>query len=115
MNEHWVYFKLMLVICRLSIIGGMVSFSLGVYVILLTDKDILGGQLIALSAFLIVTALMIGGHLSNGDDRRARLEMRLRELAQQSREPSAFRRVQDEINNDQWLHADAPPPIGNKR
>lgn len=114
MNKHRV-FKLMLVICQLSAIGGMVSFSLGVYVILLTDKDALGGQLMALSAFLIVTALMIGGHLSNESTRRARLETRLRELAR-GHESSAFRRAQDEMDLEAWNTNDytEPPAIGGK-
>lgn len=110
------YFRVLRTILGLSMVGGLILLACGIYLIVLTDMDAFGGQLIAGAALLIVTALAIGGHITNEEDRYLRRKARLRELSG-DRWPNAFSRAQDEWNTHNWNTNDGiePPAIGGRR
>lgn len=114
-GPNTLYFRVMRTILGVSGLGGMILLALGIYITVLTTMKTLGGQFTAVAVLLIVTALAIGGHLSNEEDRHAKREARLRELSG-GKWPSAHSQAQDEWNTHNWNTNDGmePPAIGKR-
>jgi len=105
---------LVTLVLRVFFIIGLILIGIGIGILSSSDSDKLtengawfmaGGFTLCLLEVIFVTSLDVAKmkKLGRADDRFPPAEK------------SEFRKRQETVNNDQWLHDGAPPPIGEKR
>ena len=105
--------------------SAMVLFVIGLYVLIFSGWNDLVRDLWSVVLFLAMLAIAISSAISVAEKKASK---RPKQEPEKSDGPAFLsdeylieeegrkrRKGLDEVNNDQWLHADAPPPIGGKR